>query len=146
MTGSKSEAELWLSLQQVDEDVLADDYPMELIDEELRAAGADPVACAEKGRAIAAQAMRRRRLAWQDEARARIAEMKRAGSRQLRLDLSGAALRQALERAASHPAVAAAAFRKRSHDKMSDDELRELLADLEDVIARSGGTDGSSEE
>src|SRR5882672_8336775 len=62
----------------VAEDVLKSDYSLADVDAELRAAGGDPEEIGNRGAALVRGLLERRRLAWQENARAKRAKMERA--------------------------------------------------------------------
>ncbi len=139
-TKGKTDAELWAALQDLDDDLLRDESPVANADTVLREAGEDPVEVGQRGAAFVAQLLKKNRLSWQERARRRIAELAGKTSSRLRIDLAGDELRAAIDRAGRREAIGpelAAAFRKRSNQEMTDEELRELLADIEDVIGIS---------
>jgi hypothetical protein len=147
MTGkTKTDAELWARLTDLDSDVLKADVPVEHADAVLRDAGADPGEIGRRGAAFVAGLAKKRRLSWQGRARDRIAAMASRTARTLRLDLGGDDLRAAIARArtAAGPELNAA-FRAHNDAEMTDDELRELLADLEDVIKLSGTSENGED-
>lgn len=136
--GNEKDAELWADLQALDDDLLRADSPIGAVDRVLREAGADPEEVARRGVALVAQLARSRRLSWQKRARRRLVGMAAKTPRQLRMDLDGEELRAAIQRARAHPALGgqmAAAFRNRGEEDMTDEERRDLLADMEAVIA-----------
>lgn len=148
-SGKHKDAELWAALQSLDEDLLRSDSPIENVDAVLREAGAKPDEVAGRGAAFVAQLAKSRRLSWQDRARRRMLGMADRASRQLRLDLAGEDLRAAIERARAHPAVGgqlSAAFRSRNEEDLTDEERRNLLADIEAVIAMAEAEEGSGED
>ena len=109
--------------------------PAEL-DAKIRAEGGDPVAIGERGARLAEELLaRRKRLQWQAKARgnmeATLAKMATAPKtpklpRKELIDRIEAARHDARLRA-----PIAAAFRKRTAEKSSDDELRRLLDEIE---------------
>lgn len=140
MSGEENtkDAELWEALQGLDDDLLRPDSPIEDVDNVLREAGADPDQVARRGAAFVAKLAKSRRLSWRERARRRLTELAAKASRQPRSDLAGTELRVAIDRARTHPALEghlAAAFRSRNDEDLSDDERRDLLADIEAVIS-----------
>lgn len=136
--GKDDDAALWRKLRALDDDLLRADSPIEEVDRVLREAGSDPENVARRGAELAARLAKSRRLSWRDRARKRIEEMTAVTTRQLRLDLAGPELIAALDRARAHPALGgqmSAAFRNLKEGDMTDEERRDLLADMEAVIA-----------
>ena len=130
------------------EDVLSEDYPMSAVDDELRALGADPDAIGERAREVAWIELERRRRSWMARARDKLEAARRLLVR--KAELAGLGRAELLDRiqaiASAEAAPIAAAFRKRTAASASDDELRELLAEMELVRelareGRAGGTD-----
>lgn len=132
---SKTDAELWARLGKLDEDLLEEDVPTELVETTLRQAGFDPGEVRRRGGAFVAELVKKRRLSWQERAQQRIDTMKAVARRTLRVDLAGDELRAAVARARVAAGQLNAAWRAHNDAEMSEDELRELLADLEAVVA-----------
>jgi hypothetical protein len=129
------------------EEALAADYamnaPLEELEADLARRGIDPARIAARARELAVS----RRAAgksgeadWQTRARERLAAA-RAKIRRVAGDyaeLTRAQLLDRLEELRNHPGLASpvvAAFRKRDPEESSDEELREMLADMESLVA-----------
>jgi hypothetical protein len=147
MTDSEADADkaLWAALERLDDDLLDPNMPEEEIAEDLRQMGLNPEALAEKGRQLGHAMTEKRRLAWQDQARA-----KQRGLQQ-RADLAskiGDMSRQQMlarldELRAVDPQVGTAiraAARKRRPEESSDEDLRSLLEDMEALRAIEKGS------
>jgi len=149
--GADKDAKLWAELRAIDEDLLRADSPLEGVDRVLREAGADPEEVGRRGARFVAGLAKFRRLYWQDRARRRVTDMTAKMSRQLRVDLAGEELLAEVDRLRAHPALGgqlAAAFRSRNEEEMTDDERRDLLAEIEAVIVMAEvreGADGEEE-
>jgi hypothetical protein len=105
------------------------------LDAQIRAAGGDPDAIGRRGAALAEELLaRRKRLDWQAKARgdmqAALAKMATAPRtpKLPRADLL--ALIRAAQKDARFRSPITAAFRKRSAEECSDDELRRLLDEI----------------
>lgn len=126
------------------EEELAADYamsaPLEELEADLERRGIDPAKIAARARELARSRGVDAEPGWRSQARERLAaardKIKRVAS-----DYAGLTRDQLLARLAelrNHPSLGSpvvAAFRKRSPSESSDDELREILADMETLIA-----------
>ena len=70
MTDTRQTTHLKLSPDGLDEDILTEAYTPEDIDEGLRKLGCDPEAIGQRGAALVAGLLKKRRLSWMDEVRA----------------------------------------------------------------------------
>ncbi len=142
MTPKRTDEEVLRVLEMDDE--LSEDYPMELVDKALKAAGGDPAAIAARGACFVEALRKAQRLAWQEEAREKIRSMKafqegriaRDSTKQLTRD----ELLHRLERAKSDPRLGGQlSFAARNMELVSksDDALREELDQIE-LLAEMG--------
>lgn len=142
MTTPKSDGDklLWAALERLDDDLLDPDMPDEEVEVDLLQMGLNPKTLAQKGRQLGRALSEKKRLAWQDAARAK------QRSLQQRADLApqiGDMSRQQMlarldELRAEDPAVGTAikaAARKRKPEESSDQDLRSLLEDMEALRA-----------
>lgn len=121
-------------LDSLDNDVLDPDYPIEWVDEDLRAMGADPERIGREGAAFAKALLEKRRLAWQAEALAGVAPLqesaekaRRAKPRERSILL---ALLEKLTADVRYSGQVAVAFRGRKPAEASDEELAAVEANL----------------
>jgi hypothetical protein len=131
----KDVAALRRMLDALDEDVLEEEYPLELIEEEIRAAGGDPEAIGRRGAALAKELLDKRRRAFEAEALESVAELeKRAVLARARPVRSREHMLRRVRRAEADPRFAgqvAVAFRGRKPEEPTDEELATLVAKLE---------------
>lgn len=124
------------------EDVLADDYPMEHVDDELRHAGADPAAIGKWGAGLVAELAKKRRLAWRPEAQKKREVMQaKLAQRALVGPLSRAELLARIEAARQDPRLkgpVAMAARNLTGEP-SEEELRQIVEDIEALALLAGG-------
>jgi hypothetical protein len=115
------------------------------LDAEIRAAGGDPDAIGRRGAALASKLLPERGLDWKARAKARAAEtIKRVGEWPSFAGLTRTELLARLQAArtdARFSAPVVAAFRKRTSDESSDDELRAILEEVE-VLRRLKAPEG----
>ncbi len=142
MKPKRTDAE-FLRVLEVD-DELSEDYPIELVDEALRAAEGDADAIAARGALFVESLKKKRRLAWQEEARAKIRSMKafQEGriARESTKGLTRDELLLRLERAHKDPRLGGQlAFAARNMEQVSksDEALREELDQIE-LLAEMG--------
>jgi len=139
---------LQVLLDSLDADVLIDAVPEAEVDAELRAAGGDPAAIVRRGRAAIDQLLERRRLAWQETARKRVAQQRALISgRAPREKRSHPELIAEINRVRADPAMggmAAMAFHKRKPEEASVEELEEMLDEFE--LLKKMRTDGSPKD
>jgi hypothetical protein len=131
----KSSAELWDKLQaDADLDRLKHLSSSDL-DAEIRAAGGDPDAIGRRGAALATKHLPERTLDWKERAKARKDAMDRSVGEWPQL--AGLSRKDLLERLraaridARFSAPIVAAFRKRTEEESTDDELRAILEEIE---------------
>ena len=145
----RSEEELVRALGDgLDDDVLSDDYALAEVEKELKEAGADPDELGRWGAALAGDLKKKRRLAWQEEAKkTRDAMQAKLASRTPVAALPRAELIARIEAARRDPrlqAPVAMAARNLAGD-VSDEELRQIVEDLEALALLAGG-DGEGKE
>ena len=122
-------------LESLDADVLTDAVTDAEVDQELREAGGDPAEIVKQGRAVVAQLLERRRLAWQDEARKKLAAQRallQPSAR--RAQRTRPQLLAEIQRVRTDPALrgtAAMAFHKRKPEETSGEELEQMLEEFE---------------
>jgi hypothetical protein len=121
------------------EDMLDPQTPIEVVREYLQAAGGDPNEIGREGAIFARELIDRRRLAWQEKARKRIARraplLERVG--QL-ADMTKEQLVLRFNSLRSDPALGpqvAGAFHKRRAEESTEDELRTFLQEIETLRA-----------
>ena len=127
----------------LDDDVLSDEYPLAEVDKELMAEGADPGEVGQWGIALARDLKKKRRLAWQDEARkTRDSMQARLAARTTVSALPRNQLLTRIDAARRDPRlqgpVAMAA--RNLAGEASDEELRQLVEDLEALALLAGGS------
>ncbi len=153
----RTDHELWQALENLD-DPLDARTPSASVDALLRKDGIDPEALADEGaRFVAALAQKKARPAWQEaaqrkkEAFARLVRPSDAGNPSTSgwagelLKLSRDAILSRLDALRTDPRFGtqiATAFHKRKPEESSDEELRALLEDMEDLRALGDGDGG----
>jgi hypothetical protein len=139
---------LRLLQESIATDALNEGMTIAEVDRELREAGGDPVAIAQRGEKLVQQLLEARRLAWQEAARKRLdAARSRMGTRKARSPMSRDELLKQIDNLRTDPtlgAPATAAFRKRKPEESTVEELVELLDELEAL--RAIGTDDGSKD
>lgn len=139
-TKGKTDKELWLALEGLDDDLLDPNMPDAMVEEELRQLGIDPDALARRTLDTVARAKEEERLSWQARAR------ERRGVLEGRMEKTtvpetmdrGAMLARLNELRSSNSRIGSAimvAARKRKPEQSSDEELRGLLEDMEALRA-----------
>ncbi len=136
------------------EDALARDFaenaPRELIENQLRSVGIDPISLASRSRELV-QDKQARSPSWKSRAREQLsaARSKVRSSAQRYAEMSRAQLLARLDALRNHASLSApvtAAFRKRGPAEASDDELRAILGDIEALIMIAGEPDNHSDD
>jgi hypothetical protein len=134
-----SDAKLLMDLRgQLAADVLADDYPVEAVREEIRELGGDPSDISARGAAFARTLIDERRLGWRSAARAKMDRTPPRERSTIRNTLDRATLVARLDAIRTSPAaggIVSAAFRKKSRDESSDEELAALYDDIQELLA-----------
>ena len=132
---TKTDETLRLLLESLDADILTGAVPRAEIQKRLREAGGNPAEIVKRGRAKVDELLERRRLAWQEDARTKLAAQ--------RALLQGSATRRertrpellaAIQRVRTDPALggtAAMAFHKRKPEEASVEELEQMLEEFE---------------
>jgi hypothetical protein len=141
-TKGKTDSELWAALEGLDDDLLDVGVSEQAIDDQLKSLGVDPSALGRRGAEFVTQAKDQERLAWQGEARARQAELRRRASG-FKTEVPRGMTREAVlarleELRTATPELGTAirmAARKRKPEESSDDELRTLLEEMEALRA-----------
>jgi len=138
--GLKSDKDLWLALEGLENDLLDPDMPAEQVASQLRQLGLDPDKLAATGRAVGADLAERERLAWREKAQRRRDELRRsAATAKVPPDMDREAMIARLDelRAVDLEVGTAirAAARKRRAEESSDEDLRSLLEDMEALRA-----------
>lgn len=133
---AKTDTELWCALEGLDDDLLDPALPTDIVADELRKLGLDPVALAKMGSGVVAQLQEQERLSWRAKALEKRARLEGRGARvTVPAGMSKAAMLARLEELrSSHPRMGTAvvaAFRKRKPEESTDEELRGLLEDME---------------
>lgn len=132
---TKNDDTLRLLLESLDADILTGAVPRAEIQKRLREAGGNPAEIVKRGRAKVEELLERRRLAWQDKARARLTAQRsllQSSSRQV--ERTRPQLLAEIQRARTDPALhgtAAIAFHKRKPEEASDEELEQMLEEFE---------------
>lgn len=138
------------TLWELEEALAADfatDAPLEKLESDLERRGIDPATIAARARELARSRGLPAEASWRVRARQRLA----AARDQIRrvagdyADLTREQLLARLEQLRNHPSLGApvvAAFRKRSPAESSDQELREILADIETLVAIAEDDEG----
>lgn len=132
---TKNDVTLRLLRESLDADVLTDAVTDAEVDQELRKAGGDPAEIVKQGRAVVAQLLERQRLAWQEEARKKLAAQRallQGPAR--RVGKTRPELLAEIQRVRTDPALrgtAAMAFHKRKPEEASVEELEQMLEEFE---------------
>ncbi len=135
----RTDAELWEALKALADDPLDPSVPRDVLDRALRDAGVDPDAVSARGAEFVSKLQEEHRLAWQQEARRR-----RDAMRQLATKVTippgmprDEMLRRLndLRRNAKFGPPITTAFHKRKPEESSDEDLRMLLEDVEELRA-----------
>ena len=126
------------------EEALAADYamnaPLEEIESDLAKRGIDPARIAARARELAVSRAASKEPDWRARAREKL-DAARAKIRRVAGDYAKLTRDQLLERLEElrvHPSLRSpvvAAFRKRDPEESSDEELREMLADMDSLVA-----------
>jgi hypothetical protein len=144
----RTDAELWAALEALGDDPLDPAMPRELLDQTLRGGGVDPDALRKRGAELVAKLREEHRLSWQAEARRRRDAMgHRATKMTVPPGTPRAEMLGRLNDLRSNPKFGApvmTAFHKRKPEESSDEDLRMLLEDIEELRALQ--TDGDSDE
>jgi hypothetical protein len=146
----RTDAELWAALEALRDDPLDPAMPREVVDQALRGGGVDPDALRKKGAELVAKLREEHRLSWQTEARRRRDAMDRRATRAI--VPPGMPRDEVLERLndlRGNPKFGApimTAFRKRKLEESSDEDLRMLLEDIEELRALETADEGNDEE
>lgn len=114
----------------LDRDVLAEDYPHEMIEDELRGLGAKPEEIRERGRFLARSLFRKQ---WKARAQIRMEQMGDLGKNSPEFsELSREQLLFRLDEVknSSVGQPVTTFFRKRKKEEASEEELRELLREI----------------
>jgi len=114
------------------------------LEAEVRADGGDPEAIRRRGAALAAKLLPEREVDWKSRARSRLEELKKkVGEWPSFAGLSRSELLARLRAMESDPGASGLvlAFRKRSGDEPTDDELRAILDEIA-VVRRLEEKDG----
>lgn len=129
------------------EDLLTANYSAEEIIASIRAEGGDPAGIGQRGAMLARALLDKRRLAWQESARQKIriiSPILTGSSQSVGQNLSRDALLGELNQARRNPVTGAsveAMYRNRRPEEASDEELRGMLEDVEDLKRLAGSTD-----
>ena len=131
--------EVWRVLQEqaaLDEMDAILEMTDEELDAQLEADGFDPRAVRERGAALAAELLERRRArAWQRDAEAKLEALRKTrAAAPPKPSLSRVELLASIERARNHPRLAsgvATQFHKKTLEASTDEELAALLEELE---------------
>lgn len=136
-------------------DFLKKDFPIEKVDEELRARGGDPEAIGQRGAQLADELVKEwNRTQWRKDAqkkRQRFLEESARHQEDAVAGMSRSELLAALQAARENPSLGSsvqAAFRKRRPDQSSDDDLRSLLHEvliLQRLAETANSSDGEEE-
>jgi hypothetical protein len=134
----------------IDDDLLRDEYPIELVDEELRAQGMDPEEIGRRGEAFVRDLLEKKRNEMHAEALAKVAPLEaRARAARAKAPRSRASMLARIHRAERDPRFAgqvAVAFRGRKPEEPSDEELAAIVAKLEALGVLSADDDDGSNE
>jgi hypothetical protein len=145
----RTEAELWKALEALGDDPLDPSVPRETLDRALRDAGVDPEAVRARGAALVSKLKEEHRLAWQEEARRRRDAMTlRAKKVVVPSDTPREEVLRRLNDLRRNPKFGApilTAFHKRKPEESSDEDLRRLLEDVEELRALQASEDDKDE-
>ena len=148
-TKKKTPGEAWNAMREADLDDLVDEIDAmspDEVDRALDAAGGDAAGTARRGAAqVDGLKERHARLAWQDEARAKLAASRAtfAAVRARRPKLPREELLARIDAAQKDPRFAAPVvtfFRKRTTAETTDEELEALLDEIEAARELDGGS------
>lgn len=144
----RTDRELWAALEALGDDPLDPAIPREVLDRTVRSAGVDPDTLRTRGAELVSNLQEEHRLAWQAEARRRRDAM---GHRATKMTVSPGTPRVEVLRRLNdlrlNPKFGApvtTAFHKRKPEESSDEDLRMLLEDIEELRALQ--TDGDGDE
>jgi hypothetical protein len=147
----RTDAELWQALEALGDDPLDAAVSREVLDGALRNAGVDPQALRTRGAEFVSKLREQHRLAWQDQARRRRDSMRQRTTKVVvppgtpRSEILGRL--DDLRRNPKYGAPIMTAFHKRKPEESSDDDLRMLLEDVEELRAlQVGEDDGNGNE
>lgn len=131
-------------LESLDDDLL--DVDLSAIDDELKALGVDPGALAKRASEFVAKAKDEERLAWQDRARERRAQLEARASKaatRVPANMDRAATLARLDELRVRDAAVGSAItmaaRKRKPEESTDEELKALLEEMEALRAIQDG-------
>ena len=145
MTIRRTNEDIWMAIEKIDDDLLDLQLPIAIVEDVVQQAGGDPGALVREGEAFVAKLKEERRLAWQVTARqrgetfARNLARKPVPATMSRADLIGRLNEARSDSKFGAPVVIA--FRKRSPESSSDEELRALLEDIESLRALEDNED-----
>ncbi len=132
---TKTDETLRLLLESLDADLLTGAVPRAEIQKRLREAGGNPAEIVKRGRATVEELLERRRLAWQDEAREKLAAQRSLlQTPARRVERTRPQLLAEIQRVRTDPALrgtAAVAFHKRKPEEASVEELEQMLEEFE---------------
>jgi hypothetical protein len=121
-------------LASFEEDPLRDDYPDELVDEDLRAAGMDPAVIRAEGAALGEALLEQRRQAWRKKAKDELTRAREiaAGAPRIPREPRSALLERlaAVQRNPRYTGHVTAMFRGRPVEELTDEDLAGLLEEL----------------
>jgi hypothetical protein len=138
----RTDDELWVALEGLDEDLLDPHLPEALVDDELKAIGVDPMALGARGAEFVQQIKEEERLSWQTRAQERRAQLAAQASKAA-IEIPASMGRQLVlarleELRNTNSTVGNAirmAARKRKPEESTDEELRLLLQEMETLRA-----------
>ncbi len=123
----------------LDKDVLSDAYPLDEVAKALDAAGADSHALLKEGQDFVAGLQRKRRLAWQAEARRKVDAMKQTlGARTPVALLSRAELLGRIDEARKGIVEPVAIAARNLTAEVTDEELLQILEEIEALAVLAG--------
>lgn len=130
-----SDDEVWQSLLGLDDDLLDPELPQTQVEEENAQLGVDTTALAGRAAALVGELAEEQRLAWQERARRRLADLQsKASASDDTQSLSRHEIFARLERLREGDERLGAAIklaaRKRRPEESTDEELRMLLAEM----------------
>jgi hypothetical protein len=143
----RTDRELWHAIKGHEDDLPDPHVPMELVDQELRALGADPDALAREGETFARGLLEQRRLRWQENARQKrdsLASRVLSATRSF-AEMNFDELLAEFLRVRAEPGFGealAGAFHNRKPEESSPEELRAILEDFDKVRAMRGPQGG----
>ena len=145
MGPKRTDNEIIEALHGESDEAALEDYPLDVAQQELRDAGADPAEIGAWGASLVDELKKKRRLAWQEEARAKIQKVRSLDAKRAERapvgGLSRGELLARIERAQQDPRLggelAIAARNLEIIGEASDEALREELDQLETLAELS---------